>query len=128
MAQPDKQYSCDLADVECEEWTRPARGGSMPTDGSVRLSDMQLQRCSVLGHQILQSWPICAQHANQAARIQLSQWLATPIIKASPSCTCRASRRMANSKYEYVKSYELDDKLLPGCFIVVRIDGKGFTK
>ncbi|MEW5300981.1 MAG: hypothetical protein WDW36_003867 [Sanguina aurantia] len=35
---------------------------------------------------------------------------------------------MANSKYEYVKGYELDDKLLPGCWIVVRLDGKGFTK
>jgi len=35
---------------------------------------------------------------------------------------------MANSKYEYVKKYELDDTLLPGCFIVVRIDGKGFTR
>ncbi|GFR47391.1 hypothetical protein Agub_g9107 [Astrephomene gubernaculifera] len=41
----------------------------------------------------------------------------------------RATRgRMANSKYEYVKQYELDDTLLPGCWIVVRIDGKGFTK
>lgn len=40
----------------------------------------------------------------------------------------KGSRRMANSKYEYVKKYELDDTLLPGCWIVVRIDGKGFTK
>lgn len=35
---------------------------------------------------------------------------------------------MANSKYEYVKGFELDDTLLPDCFIVLRIDGKGFTK
>lgn len=35
---------------------------------------------------------------------------------------------MANSKYEYVRRYELQDPLLPSCFIVVRIDGKGFTK
>jgi hypothetical protein len=35
---------------------------------------------------------------------------------------------MANSKYTYVKGYEQDDRLLPGCFIVVRLDGKGFTK
>lgn len=35
---------------------------------------------------------------------------------------------MANSKYEYVKQYEFDDRLLPGCWIVVRVDGKGFTK
>ena len=35
---------------------------------------------------------------------------------------------MAKSKYEYVKSFEQQDSLLPGCWIVVRIDGKGFTK
>jgi len=35
---------------------------------------------------------------------------------------------MANSKYEYVKDFELDDTLLPNCWIVVRIDGKGFTR
>ena len=35
---------------------------------------------------------------------------------------------MACSKYEYVKHYEADDRLLPGCWIVVRLDGKGFTK
>lgn len=35
---------------------------------------------------------------------------------------------MAKSKYEYVKLYETDDRLLPGCWIVVRLDGKGFTK
>ena len=35
---------------------------------------------------------------------------------------------MAKSKYEYVKLYETEDRLLPGCWIVVRLDGKGFTK
>uniref|UniRef100_A0A7S0URY5 tRNA(His) guanylyltransferase n=1 Tax=Polytomella parva TaxID=51329 RepID=A0A7S0URY5_9CHLO len=35
---------------------------------------------------------------------------------------------MANSKYEYVKKFEVPDPLLPSCWIVVRIDGKGFTK
>ena len=35
---------------------------------------------------------------------------------------------MANSRYEYVKKFELDDTLLPGCWIVVRLDGKGFTR
>lgn len=32
---------------------------------------------------------------------------------------------MAHSKWEYVKSYELDDTLLPNCWIVARIDGRG---
>eukprot|EP00798_Chlamydomonas_sp_ICE-L_P018704 gene18704-25227_t len=40
----------------------------------------------------------------------------------------KPGKRMALSKYEYVKKFELDDTLLPGCWIVVRIDGKGFTK
>ncbi|KAF5269234.1 hypothetical protein FQR65_LT02535 [Abscondita terminalis] len=35
---------------------------------------------------------------------------------------------MAKSKFEYVKNFEFEDKLLPNCWIVVRIDGKGFHK
>ncbi|KAG5680835.1 hypothetical protein PVAND_010317 [Polypedilum vanderplanki] len=35
---------------------------------------------------------------------------------------------MAKSKYEYVKSYETDDKILQNCWIIVRIDGKAFHK
>lgn len=35
---------------------------------------------------------------------------------------------MAKSKFEYVKIFETDDKLLPNSWIVVRIDGKGFHK
>ena len=27
-----------------------------------------------------------------------------------------------------LRRYELDDTLLPGCWIVIRVDGKGFTK
>ena len=33
---------------------------------------------------------------------------------------------MAKSRYEYVKTFETDDRLLPGCWIVVRIDGRQF--
>ncbi|KAF9971782.1 tRNA-His guanylyltransferase [Actinomortierella ambigua] len=35
---------------------------------------------------------------------------------------------MAKSKYEYVKEFEKDDKMLQNVFILVRIDGKGFHK
>lgn len=35
---------------------------------------------------------------------------------------------MANSKFEYVRNFEIEDKILPNCWIVVRIDGKGFHK
>ena len=35
---------------------------------------------------------------------------------------------MANSRFEYVKQFELDDRLLPSCWIVIRLDGKGFTR
>ncbi|SPQ18019.1 79a88d70-ead7-4ebe-a495-61ed251878e6 [Thermothielavioides terrestris] len=35
---------------------------------------------------------------------------------------------MANSQYEYVKQFEQPDRLLPNTWIVIRIDGRGFTK
>ncbi|WWD07258.1 hypothetical protein V865_005355 [Kwoniella europaea PYCC6329] len=35
---------------------------------------------------------------------------------------------MAKSRFEYVRNYELPDPLMPGTFIVVRIDGRGFHK
>ncbi|KAF9426616.1 hypothetical protein BGZ94_006265 [Podila epigama] len=35
---------------------------------------------------------------------------------------------MAKSKYEYVREFETEGKLLPNVFILVRIDGKGFHK
>lgn len=34
---------------------------------------------------------------------------------------------MAGSAYEYVRTYEPEDKLLPSTYLVVRLDGKGFT-
>ena len=35
---------------------------------------------------------------------------------------------MANSKYEYVKKFEVNDICLPNCWIVVRIDGRNFHR
>ncbi|KAJ4271535.1 tRNA-His guanylyltransferase [Fusarium torreyae] len=35
---------------------------------------------------------------------------------------------MANSKFEYVRNFETTDALLPNTWIVVRVDGRGFTK
>ncbi|KAK3943728.1 Thg1 C terminal domain-containing protein [Diplogelasinospora grovesii] len=35
---------------------------------------------------------------------------------------------MANSKFEYVRLFEQPDQLLPNTWVVVRIDGRGFTK
>ena len=35
---------------------------------------------------------------------------------------------MACSRFEYVKSFERHDALLPSCWVVLRVDGKGFTK
>ncbi|KAF8069682.1 rgt-1 [Scenedesmus sp. PABB004] len=35
---------------------------------------------------------------------------------------------MAGSKYAYVRAFEADDSLLPAVWIVVRVDGRGFTK
>jgi len=35
---------------------------------------------------------------------------------------------MAKSKFEYVKVFENEDRCLPNCWIVVRLDGKGFHR
>ncbi|KAJ2780340.1 tRNA-histidine guanylyltransferase 1-like [Coemansia javaensis] len=35
---------------------------------------------------------------------------------------------MAKSRYEYVRDFERDDRLLPSTWLVVRIDGQGFTR
>lgn len=35
---------------------------------------------------------------------------------------------MANSKYEYVRHFEVVDKALPNTWLVVRIDGRGFHR
>ncbi|XP_011880625.1 PREDICTED: probable tRNA(His) guanylyltransferase [Vollenhovia emeryi] len=35
---------------------------------------------------------------------------------------------MAKSKFEYVKEFERDDNCLPNCWIVIRVDGRNFSK
>ncbi|KAK7109307.1 hypothetical protein V1264_013368 [Littorina saxatilis] len=35
---------------------------------------------------------------------------------------------MAKSKFEYVRLFETEDRLIPNCWIVVRIDGKAFHR
>ena len=35
---------------------------------------------------------------------------------------------MANTKFEYVRTFEKDGCLLPNCWIVVRVDGNGFSE
>lgn len=35
---------------------------------------------------------------------------------------------MAKSKFEYVRNFESEVKCLPNCWIVIRLDGKGFHK
>ncbi|XP_064456277.1 probable tRNA(His) guanylyltransferase [Ornithodoros turicata] len=39
-----------------------------------------------------------------------------------------SSCKMAKSKFEYVRDFEVEDRCLPNCWIIVRIDGKGFHK
>ncbi|KAJ8669845.1 hypothetical protein QAD02_001104 [Eretmocerus hayati] len=39
-----------------------------------------------------------------------------------------ASAKMAKSKYDYVRDFEHEDPCLPNCWIVVRIDGRNFSK
>jgi tRNA(His) guanylyltransferase len=35
---------------------------------------------------------------------------------------------MAGTRFAYVKAFERDDPLLPDCWIVLRVDGRGFSK
>jgi tRNA(His) guanylyltransferase len=35
---------------------------------------------------------------------------------------------MACSKYTYVKNFEIENKIIPSTYVVIRIDGKGFHK
>ncbi|KIJ62911.1 hypothetical protein HYDPIDRAFT_41602 [Hydnomerulius pinastri MD-312] len=35
---------------------------------------------------------------------------------------------MANSKYAYVRNFELPDPLLPGCYLICRLDGHSFHR
>ena len=42
--------------------------------------------------------------------------------------SCGRDVFMAKSRFEYVKHFETDDRLLAHCWIVVRVDGKGFTR
>ena len=35
---------------------------------------------------------------------------------------------MAGTRYAYVKAFERDERLLPDCWIVLRVDGRGFSK
>ncbi|XP_029680661.1 probable tRNA(His) guanylyltransferase isoform X1 [Formica exsecta] len=39
-----------------------------------------------------------------------------------------SSTTMAKSKFEYVKEFEQDDNCLPNCWIVIRIDGRNFSR
>lgn len=50
-----------------------------------------------------------------------------PVFNCS-HCRGLKSTVMAKSKYEYVKTFELEDKILPNTWIVVRLDGKNFTR
>ena len=43
-------------------------------------------------------------------------------------CPETSEKHMANSRFGYVRDYELSDALLPGTFLVVRLDGKGFHR
>lgn len=36
--------------------------------------------------------------------------------------------KMAKSKFEYVRQFEQDDRCLPNCWLVVRVDGKAFHR
>ncbi|XP_063838644.1 probable tRNA(His) guanylyltransferase [Ostrinia nubilalis] len=49
-------------------------------------------------------------------------------IKTLKYLTISNFQKMAKSSFEYVKTFEVDDTLLPNTWIVIRIDGKCFHK
>jgi len=53
---------------------------------------------------------------------KFSKLLNRTLVQDSPK------RSMACSRFEYVKSFEQDDSILPNVWIVIRIDGKKFHK
>ena len=42
--------------------------------------------------------------------------------------TCSRLHSMAGTKFAYVKNFELPDTLLPGTYILLRLDGHGFHR
>jgi hypothetical protein len=53
----------------------------------------------------------------------------TPLRLTSLQSTARQRvRHMANSRFAYVRKYELPDPLLPGTYIVFRVDGHNFHR
>lgn len=54
--------------------------------------------------------------------------IATKLLVSFQKRFLTISSAMANSRFDYVRDFETDDKILPNCWIVVRIDGKAFHK
>lgn len=46
----------------------------------------------------------------------------------APCRKVSGGRVMAKSKFDYVRQFEIDDPLLPNCWVVVRLDGKSFHR
>uniref|UniRef100_A0A0L8FWE6 Probable tRNA(His) guanylyltransferase n=1 Tax=Octopus bimaculoides TaxID=37653 RepID=A0A0L8FWE6_OCTBM len=47
------------------------------------------------------------------------------VLRLHSSCD---KHTMAKSRFEYVRDFELDDRCLPNCWLVVRIDGHSFHR
>jgi hypothetical protein len=80
--------------------------GACCEGGELRASSFELRAAAGVG-----SWSWSG--SGSGAELKLSQ----------PRWPCADQAR-----YEYVRSFEQPDSLLPNTFIVVRIDGRGFTK
>ncbi|CAI9734684.1 probable tRNA(His) guanylyltransferase [Octopus vulgaris] len=50
------------------------------------------------------------------------------LFKALRLRNSRDKHTMAKSRFEYVRDFELDDRCLPNCWLVVRIDGHSFHR
>ncbi|GAB1604501.1 probable tRNA(His) guanylyltransferase, partial [Argonauta hians] len=51
-----------------------------------------------------------------------------PVIKSVRHQSSCDKHKMAKSRFEYVRHFELDDRCLPNCWLVVRVDGHCFHR
>lgn len=61
-------------------------------------------------------------HKAESARGRVS------ISRLPASCRRHRTPSMANSRFQYVKKFELSDALLPDTYLIARLDGHRFTK
>lgn len=75
---------------------------------------------------------VVAFFVSQQSGFKLASFRHQGVQKAESALLANCRRRhkpsMANSRFQYVKKFELSDALLPDTFLIARLDGHRFTK